>query len=121
MEYKLLPAVKRGDTWKFPFRHRIKNSDGTYTAISLTSGTLILTIKASLDDTDASAVVQEAETSFPNGSEGTHQINIAASLTSGIAIGNYYIDIRFIDYLGDPATTPTYRLPVVNEVTKRIV
>lgn len=107
-----MPALKdfyRGDTK----RYRITfNQD-------VAGGSLLLTMKRSLEDPDSSAVVQQAGVMDPHDAQGQvfgGYITLDAATTKQITPGEYWVGIQFTNAAGEVATLLAQRIRVKYDV-----
>ena len=107
----------RGDTQSFTV---ICTNPDTGLPIDITGYEFFLTVKQSIDDLDADAVIAINESVLPFASEGRVVIHVSNTLTQDLA-GTYYYDIQVKAMSGDITTLMMGSMIFAKDTTRRTV
>jgi hypothetical protein len=86
--------ITQGDTFTLPLAF---TNEDTGAAINITGYSIYMTLKKSLEDTDAQAALKKTVTSHTNAAGGLTQIVLSAAETLALPLGDLYFDVKYKD------------------------
>jgi hypothetical protein len=98
--------------------YNITFKDSAGDAIDITNWTVLFTVKRSVDETDAQAVISKTVTSHSDPTHGITTITLSSSDTDKIQ-GEYLYDIAYVDDSGNRKATEPDTFIILGTVTQR--